>query len=217
VQIENKKYTVSVIVTTFNRRKYIKRAIDSILNQTFKDYEIIIIDDGSTDATEKIIFPLLKVHKNIKYLIHSNRKNPLSFNTGVLLSSGKYITMLDSDDEYDPNHLKLRVDFMSKNKKINLLHSPAKLIGKEEDMYIPDARNKKKLIHINDCIIGATLFGKREVFEKLNGFKDKYSADFDFYKRAIKADYKVTKFEPKTYIYYRNLPDSVTNKLKLKK
>jgi len=124
--------------------------------------------------------------------------------------------MLDSDDEYKNNHLKLRVDFMNKNKEIDLLHSRAELIGKEEDMYLPDARNKKKLIHITDCVIGATLFGKREVFMKLNGFKDKYSADSDFYNRAIKAGYTVKNFGEKTYIYYRNLPDSVTNKLKVK-
>jgi len=124
--------------------------------------------------------------------------------------------MLDSDDEYEHSHLKLRVDFMNKNKKIDLLHSPAKLIGKEEDMYLPDARNKNKLIHINECVIGATFFGKREVFLNLKGFKDKYSADSDFYKRAIQAGYKVENLDSPTYIYYRNLPDSVTNKLKIK-
>ncbi|MBX7045152.1 MAG: hypothetical protein K1X86_04865 [Ignavibacteria bacterium] len=97
-----------------------------------------------------------------------------------------------------------------------MIHSPAKLIGKEKDMYLPDARNKNKLIHINDCIIGATLFGKREVFIKLKGFKDKYSADSDFYDRAIKEGYMTAKLEIPSYVYYRNLPDSVTNKLKKK-
>lgn len=213
MEIENNKYTVSVILTTYNRKKYLKRAIDSILKQSYKNYEVIIIDDGSDDGSEKTIFPYLKKHSNFKYIRHSNRKNPLSVNSGFLLASGKYITLLDSDDEYEKNHLQLRVDFMKKS-KADLIHSPAKLIGKDKDMYLPDARNKKKLIHINDCVIGATLFGKREVFVKLGGFKNKYSADSDFYNRAIKNEFIVKKFESLTYIYYRNLPDSVTNKMK---
>lgn len=215
MEIENKKYTVSVILATYNRKKYLSRAIKSLLNQSYKNFEVIIVDDGSHDNSEKIIFPYLKKHSNFKYIRHSNRKNPLSVNSGFLLASGKYITLLDSDDEYGKNHLKDRVEFMKKS-KADLLHSPAKLIGKEEDMYLPDARNKKKLIHINDCIIGATLFGKREVFLKLNGFKNKYSADSDFYNRVVKAGYKVIKFDNPSYIYYRNLSDSVTNKLKHK-
>lgn len=217
MEIENNKYTVSIILTTYNRKKYLPRAINSILIQTYKNYEVIIVDDGSEDDSEKIIFTYLKKYTNFKYIRHSNRKNPLSVNSGFLLSTGKYITLLDSDDEYHKNHLKQRVEFMKKNSKVDLLHSPATLIGKEEDMFLPDARNKKKLIHINDCIIGATLFGKREVFMKLGGFKNKYSADSDFYTRAIKENFKVTKFDVPSYIYYRNLQDSVTNKIKNRK
>lgn len=216
MKIENQKYGVSVIVTTYNRKKFLKRALDSLLKQSFKNFEVIIIDDGSKDDSEKIIFKYLKDNSNFKYLRHSNRKNPLSVNAGILLATGKYITLLDSDDEYEKDHLKIRVEFMKKNPTIDLIHSPAKLIGKEKDMYLPDARNKNKLIHINDCIIGATLFGKREVFIKLKGFKDKYSADSDFYDRAIKEGYMTAKLEIPSYVYYRNLPDSVTNKLKKK-
>lgn len=216
MKIENNKYDVSVIVTAYNRKKYLRRALDSLLNQSFKNFEMIIVDDGSTDGSEKIILEYLKSNSNFKYVKHSNRRNPLSVNTGILLSTGKYITLLDSDDEYEKDHLKIRVEFMRTNSSIDLIHSPAKLIGKEKDMYLPDARNKKKLIHINDCIIGATLFGKREVFLKLNGFKDKYSADSDFYNRSVKEGFMTAKLEVPTYIYYRNLPDSVTNKLKKK-
>lgn len=217
MDIENNKYTVSIILATYNRKKYLTRAIDSILKQTYKNYEVIIVDDGSEDESEKLIFPYLKKYSNFKYIRHSNRKNPLSVNSGFLLSTGKYVTLLDSDDEYSKNHLKNRVDFMKRNPKADLLHSPATLIGKDEDMYLPDVRNKKKLIHINDCIIGATLFGIREVFMKLGGFKNKYSADSDFYSRAIKENFKVIKFDVPSYIYYRNLQDSVTNKIKNQK
>ena len=80
-------------------------------------------------------------------------------------------------------------------------------------MYVPDARNKKKLIHLNDCIIGGTFFGKREVFTELNGFKNIYAYDFYFHKRAVKK-FKVEKLEMPTYIYHRDTPDSLLTNLK---
>jgi glycosyltransferase involved in cell wall biosynthesis len=209
------KYKVSVIITVFNRKKRLIRAIKSVLNQTYKNYEVIIIDDGSTDGVEKIIFPILKANHNFKYIRHSNRHTVLSLNTGLKIAEGKFITFLDSDDEYAPDHLLKRINYFSKNKYLDLIHSPTSLIGKEEDFYIPDANNKNKLVHLNDCIIGATLFGKKEVFEKLDGFRKIFSYDSDFYKRA-KKEFNVLEFNLPTYIYYRDSKDSVLTSMKNK-
>ena len=134
-------------------------------------------------------------------------------NTGIKLSAGEFITFLDSDDEYEIDHLKHRIYFFKKNNEVDLIYSSATVIGKEQDMFVPDARNRKELIHLNNCIIGATFFGRAEVFDKLNGFKDIYSYDYDFYKRAKKI-FCVKKLNIPTYIYYRNTPDSVINLMK---
>lgn len=208
-----KKYEVSVILTMYNCRKYFPRAIRSLINQTFKDYELIIVDDGSSDNPEEDIFPLLKSGDNYKYIRHSNRKHPLSLNTGILLSSGTYITFLDCDDEYMPGHLSERVNYFSLNPQTDLIHSPASLVGEHADFFVPDANNPDRLIHLNDCIIGGTLFGKRKVFTELNGFKNIYSHDSDFYNRASQI-YNVALFNSKTYIYYRNNPESVISIMK---
>jgi len=168
-----KEFEVSIIIPVYNRKNKIKRAINSVLKQNYKNWELIIIDDGSTDGIENILFPVLKKYPNSKYIRHSNRNTALSLNSGIKISEGKYITFLDSDDEYKKEHLKLRVDFFKKNKDTDLIHSNCDFIGNEEDMYVPDAKNKKRLIHLTNCIIGATFFGNREVFEKLNGFKIK--------------------------------------------
>lgn len=213
MKTELSEIEISVILTIFNSRKFFRRALESVLNQSYTNFEIIIVDDGSTDGSETDLFPFLKKYEFIKYIRHSNRKHPLSLNTGILISSGKFITFLDSDDEYKPNHLKERFNYFLKNKNTDLIYSPAELIGIEDDMFVPDANDLKKLIHINNCIIGGTFFGRKEVFSSLNGFKNIYSHDSDFYKRACEV-FKVEKFDLKTYIYYRDNPDSVISKLK---
>jgi glycosyltransferase involved in cell wall biosynthesis len=211
--INLKKPEVSVIITVYNRKRTFFRALDSVLNQSFQNFEIIVVDDGSTDIFHKKLFKYLLYDYRIRYIKHSNRKTAISLNTGLAIADGRFITFLDSDDEYKKEHLIKRIKFFKRDKNIDLVHSPANIIGKEENMYVPDARNTKKLIHLKDCIIGATIFGKREVFLKLDGFKDKYSYDSDFVKRASKQ-FNVKKFNVETYIYHRDSKDSILTNLK---
>ncbi len=210
-----RKTTISVIITVYNRKKLVLRALKSIFNQTYSGYEIIIVDDGSTDKVEKLIFPLLKAYSNIIYCRQPNKGNAEALNTGLALSKGKYITFLDSDDAYVNDHLEIRLNYFKKNPKVDLIYSTATIIGNQKDFYVPDARNIKKLIHLNECIIGATFFGKRELFLALKGFRNKYSHDSDFYKKAIKS-YNVCKINSPSYLYYRNYKNSIINTLKLK-
>ncbi len=213
IKTDNSKPVVSVITAVYNRKKLFERAYNSIINQTFSDYEIIIIDDGSTDGFAKEIVNKMKYNTKIKYLKHSNRGTALSLNTGIILAQGDYITFLDSDDEYLQDHISSRVKYLRQNKNIDLLHSPAMLIGKQSDFFVTDARNSKNLIHLDKCIIGATFFGKREVFLYLKGFKNIFSYDSDFYKRAKKI-FNIEKFNLRTYKYYRNTKDSILTIIK---
>ncbi len=91
----------SIIITTYNREKYIKKCLDSILNQTVKNFKIIIVDDGSTDNTKKIVTPYLK-HKNIKYYYKENTGVADSRNFGVTKVSTEYFLFIDSDDYISP-------------------------------------------------------------------------------------------------------------------
>jgi hypothetical protein len=102
---------------------------------------------------------------------------------------------------------------MNNNPDADLIHSDAHLIGDKTDFWVPDALNPGKLIHINECIIGATFFGKREVFyEKFN---EVYSYDSEFIRRISKK-FNVRKINNPTYIYYRNSADGILNRLKNK-
>jgi glycosyltransferase involved in cell wall biosynthesis len=214
MKLNNKKVFISVIISVFNRKDKILKAINSVLNQSFKSYEIIIIDDGSTDGVEKILFPFIKKYDFIKYLRHNNRNTVFSLNSGIQLAEGKYITFLDSDDEYEKNHLELRAKYFLKNPNVDLIHTSCKFIGKEKDLYVPDARNPQKLIHLSKCIIGATFFGLKKVFG-FKGFKDCYGYDYEFYLR-VSNKFNVNKLDLPTYIYHRDSKDSVLTKMKEK-
>ena len=207
---QGNKPLVSIVLPTYNREEYLSRSIDSIINQTYKNWELLIIDDGSTDETLSLIKNYLNKFSNIRYFFHENRGAAYSMNIGMQNSKGEFITFLGSDDEYLANHLELRINYLVKNKNVDLLHSPAKIIG---DEFVKNKFDLTKKIHLDECILGGTLFSKAEVFGKLNGFKElSYSPESEFVERAKKT-YKIIKFNFRTYIYNRDTPDGICNNI----
>lgn len=104
---------VSVILPTYNRSKTLDRAIRSVLSQTYKDFELIVVDDGSTDNTEALIKNIILLDKRVKYLkLQTNSDVCKARNTGILASSGKYIAFQDSDDEWLPEKLMKQVEII---------------------------------------------------------------------------------------------------------
>lgn len=95
----------SVIIPTYNRAELIVQTVNSVLNQTFKSFDIIIVDDGSTDDTEKILQPLLTQHSNIFYFKKKNEERGAARNFGTVRARGEYVTFLDSDDVLYPDAL----------------------------------------------------------------------------------------------------------------
>jgi glycosyltransferase involved in cell wall biosynthesis len=197
----NFSYTpeISIILPTYNRANYLNDCINSVINQTFKDWELLIVDDGSQDQTFEIINPFLEQWENIRYLKHKNRKQSLSRNAGIQASFGKYITFIDSDDQYKPNHLKLRWDYMNAHPEVDFIMGGCET---QEDRFVTDYYQPGKLINILDCAIGATFFVKRHVLFQLQGFRNiHYGEDAELWKRA-EQQFKTAKVpELKTYIY----------------
>jgi len=110
--------TVSVIIPTFNRRDYITIALDSVLAQTYKDYEIIIIDDGSSDDTREILKPY---RDNLRYFYQENRGIAPSRNRGIEEARGDYIALLDSDDYWLPEKLEHQVNGFRENPQCGMI------------------------------------------------------------------------------------------------
>jgi glycosyltransferase involved in cell wall biosynthesis len=212
LEINNYNPIVSIIMTLFNKRDYVKRAIDSLINQSLTEWELLIVDDGSSDLVEDIVIPMIKNDFRIKYIRHTNRNLPTSRNTGVLLCYGKYVTFLDADDAYLETHLENRVSYMNNNKSVDMLHSTAKLVGEEKDFFVVDITQKQKLIHLDDCVIGGTFFGKKEVFNEIAFSRENpYGDDSDFFNRAASRFNTVKADLQPTYLYYCGIQGSLTS------
>ena len=198
---------VSVLMTVYNTDFfYTKRAIDSVLQQDFQDFELIIIDDGSKENDRESLMDYVEKHeKKISYIRHSNRGQSESINRGVLYSQGEYITIIDSDDEYKPNHLSTCLREIN---EMDLICSNSEtIVDSENDYYVSDKNDLTKLIHLDEVILFGTLFGRKKVFTSID-FKTGFAADSDFYERATQL-FRVKKLDLRTYVYHRNIPNSI--------
>lgn len=115
----------SIIIPTYNRAHLILNTLDSVRNQIFKNYEVIIVDDGSNDNTNEIVENYIKSNnlKNWNYFYKINAERGAARNYGVSKATGIFITFLDSDDLFYYNHLQIAFDFIKKNNEIQLFHS----------------------------------------------------------------------------------------------
>lgn len=198
---------VSVIIPTFNRRPLLARAVDSVLRQSFRDWELWIMDDGSEDDTFGLVKGYALANKRVHYIYHSNRGPSLSLNSGILASSAGILTFLGSDDELKEDHISSRYEYLLSHPEIDMLHGGLEIIG---DSMVPDRNDLSKKISIDDCIVGGTFFGKKKVF--LNGFDPRvsYGEDSDFFHRTENL-FKFARVDFRTYIYHRETPGSITN------
>lgn len=103
----------SVVVPSYNRSDFLPKAITSVLRQCFSSFELIIIDDGSTDCTYEVVNDFVLLDSRVRYIYQVNSERGAARNTGINSSCGKWISFLDSDDEYMNHHLQLLFEFVS--------------------------------------------------------------------------------------------------------
>lgn len=186
---------VSIILPTYNRAKILPRTIESILNQTFKNFELIIVDDGSTDDTEKIVKNFQRKDKRIVYIKNiQNRGVSFSRNKGIKIAKGEYIAFQDSDDEWLPKKLQKQVKIFEKlPNSFGVIYSDAIKIyeGKNKKYFsaptlMKGIINNKTLDYQGLYILPPSTLIKRECFKKIGLFDEKLlvAEDLDFFTRA---------------------------------
>ena len=199
----------SIVIATYNREKLITRAIKSVLNQDTNNWELIIVDDCSTDDTMLTIQSLLDDSRLTYYKTDVNCGVAKARNVGIKKAEGKYITFLDSDDEYKTNHLSSRYEIL-KDESIDLLHGGVEIIGNSK---VPDKNDTSKLIDLSECVIGGTFFINSRLDNSLKLFDENisYSEDSKMYEEFERKNMRIMKTDIPTYIYYRDIADSICN------
>ena len=155
---------VSVVIPMYNSSKYICEAIDSVLAQTYKDFEIIVIDDGSTDNSREAVS---KYGEKIRYFYKNNGGSPSARNLGLKNALGDYVAMLDSDDLWFSNKLELQVEIMERNKEVALIATDSESFDEKglvrsslaRAQRIPDKKSFKHKILQKDFNDGAEIKG----------------------------------------------------------
>ncbi|MEC4685991.1 MAG: glycosyltransferase [Nitrospirota bacterium] len=192
--------TVSVIVPSYNRAHLLVRALQSILNQTYRDFEVIVVDDGSTDNTEEIVRSFSAL--DIRYVRHeSNKGEAAARNTGVLTAKGEFIAFLDSDDEWLPEKLEKQMAvFRYHSKRVGVVYSNMceierngkRRIWKSPTFMPEDGQFYRKALNyqIYGIGIGSSVV-RKACFEKVGLFDERlsYYVDFDFFIRLSKEFY----------------------------
>jgi glycosyltransferase involved in cell wall biosynthesis len=168
----------SIIIPTYNRAKYLLSALQSILTQTFQDFEIIIVDDGSTDNTKESIHQILTGNANVYYYHKINEERSIARNYGISKASGSYISFLDSDDTLYSNHLKTAFELLNRNHFPEIGHLGFEIIDEYGKVLITrdnfDATFKEKLIHEN-ILHGNAIFIRRDVAQKVTFIPSKHA------------------------------------------
>lgn len=178
---------VSVVMPVYNGERYLAQAIESILNQTFQNFEFIVVNDGSTDETPAI----LRRYDRLTVLNQENQGVAAASNNGIALTSGKYIARLDADDFSLANRLERQVDFLESNPEIGILGSSAYIIDSENRKWgiqkMPLSDAELRWMGLFKCpFIHSSVIFRRELVDKINALYDPAFAPSDDYELWIR-------------------------------
>ena len=186
----NSPPTVSVVMSVYNGQAFLAEAIESILNQTFRDFEFLIVDDGSTDATPEILSTYAKQDGRIRIVRHQNKGRAVSLNIGIEQSKSPYVARMDADDISLPNRLKEQVEFMERHPEVGLLSGSYERIDGEGRLLdtvplLPRNEEIKLAMLVNNAMCHPAAMMRREVAIACGGYRKAFldADDYDLWLR----------------------------------
>ena len=211
---------ISVVIPVYNRAHLIGDTIESVLEQTYDNFEILVVDDGSTDDTDSVV---KSYGDSVRYIYQENMGmgGAHARNTGIDAATGDFIAFLDSDDEWLPTKLNLQVQLLDDIKDIAWAYCDAQVFegGSGQTSY---QQSNVYGVHIGDILIKlflqqflmtSTIIARREVFDNLGNFWPTPKAtDRDMWLR-IASSYPIG-YVPKSLVRYRLHPDRITDTLR---
>ncbi len=203
---------VSVVIPCYNQGKYLDETVESVLNQIYQDFEIIIVDDGSTeDFTKKLLHNYQKPKTRV---IHTDNQGLASArNRGIKEAKGEYILPLDSDDKIGKEYLEEAVKILAEYPDIGIVYCEAVHFGSKDGILVLPKYSLETLLIGN--IIFASAFFRKEHWEKVGGYNINMVygwEDWDFWLSLIELGLKVYRI-PKILFYYRITETSMRNKM----
>ena len=193
--MRNKKPLISVVMPVYNGEKYLKEAIDSILSQTYKDFEFIILNDGSTDNSLKIIKKYIQKDARVILITRENRGLITSLNEGIKKAQGRYIARMDADDISLPTRFKEQVKFMEDNKDISICGTSIILFNESGNIkpvkYPTSDSDIKFILMFTSAFAHPSVMMKRDIFMKLKYEHYKYAEDYKLWIDIALAGYKM--------------------------
>ncbi len=182
---------VSIILPTYNRCGFIGKAIESVIAQTYTAWELIVVDDGSTDQTENVVKNYVGQDSRIRYIKQQNAGCANARNKALAEAKGQYIAFLDDDDLYHPDKLRIQTEFLEKNPQFGFVYSDSELIGRDGNHLrnIPEVPQTSFLeLIMGFAVPPIAILARKECFDQVGGFcTDLQSADdFDMWLRIAK-------------------------------
>ena len=183
------KHFFSVIIPTYNRRNFLKIAVESVLAQTFENFELIIVDDGSTDDTSRIAKDYQD--KRIVFLRQKNKGPSSARNLGIKTAKGKFISFLDSDDRYRRQKLETAYEYITQNPDYKIFHTEE--LWYRNSQYLAQKKEHKKPegyvfnYALKTCCISlSTCCVHKDVFKNIGFFDEIFPVceDYEFWLRA---------------------------------
>jgi len=196
------KIIFSIIIPCYNYGRFISDAVNSVLSSTFQDFEIIVVNDGSTDPYTLKVLNTLK-NPRLKIIHQENKGLPAARNAGIKMSKGRYIVCLDADDLIEATYLEKAFWIFETNKKIGVVSSLLQTFGNESSIWPPeDFLNPLRLLKEN-AIHSASAF-RKVCWEQVGGYTEtlKGYEDWEFWIKIIKKGWKIYLI-PEILFYYR--------------
>ena len=178
---------VSIIIPTYNCARYIGRALDSVCAQTYKDYEILVVDDGSTDDTKDVV---MQYGRKVAYLYQQNRGVSAARNHAISKASGELLAYLDADDMWYSEKLERQVAFLDAHQECGMIHSEISVINEQDEiLHVRFNEETKRSVPQGYCILELlkrshiqtlTVVERRNCFDRVGGFDERLPIAQDY-------------------------------------
>jgi glycosyltransferase involved in cell wall biosynthesis len=173
-----------------------------VFRQTWRDWELLIVDDGSTDGSGIFLSALARATPRVRYFRQENAGLASARNAGLRRARGKFVAFLDSDDEYTPTHLARLARYLTDHPHLDAVHGVLKPVGPRNRQYVPDVDHPGRRIHAARCHAAGTLLARRASLRLIGGFRViPFSEDYDLIRRLAR-ECRISPVPFRTYRYH---------------